>query len=333
MDQGAPVVFGGSSLAMRRFRISLKDGETSGIAFGDPVRPVDVMFLHATGFNAITYQSIIEPLGKLMHVAALDMRGHGRSKLPADPRKLTSWNRFRDDVIQALEKLSPEGAVLGGHSMGATVALLVAGKRPDLVRGLVLVDPVILPRAALRLYNIPFLNMTIPRSTMARNALRRRRKFGSPGEAAEQLRGRGAFRTWRTPFLDDYVVDGVLRQDDGAFQLSCTPEWEAAVFQAHRYRPWKALRRLRKKPVPIIILQAEKESTSGADLDQRVHNIRPDAAVTRVPGTTHFVPMERPYEVRDALKMLFDTMIEGHEPVDYVGAVRRTIDDSVGSMD
>jgi hypothetical protein len=43
--------------------------------------------------------------------------------------------------------------------------------------------------------------------------------------------------------------------------------------------------------------------------------------------------MERPYEVRDALKMLFDTMIEGHEPVDYVGAVRRTIDDSVGSMD
>ena len=317
---------------MRRFRIDLKDGETSGIAFGDPVRPIDVMFLHATGFNAITYQSILEPLGSQMHVAALDMRGHGRSRLPANPKKLKSWNKFRDDVIHVLEKTSPEGAVLGGHSMGATVALLVAGKRPDLVKGLVLVDPVLLRRAALRLYNIPLLNMTIPKSAMSKGALKRRREFGSPGEAAEQLRGRGAFKTWRAPFLDDYVVDGVLRRDDGRFMLSCTPEWEAAVFGAHRYRPWKALRKLRKKRIPIIVLQADKESTSPPDADQRIHDIRPDAAVTKVPGTTHFVPMERPYVVRDALKMLYEAMIEGHKLVDYVGAVRRTIDDSIGIM-
>ena len=75
---------------MRRFRLDLKDGETSGIAFGDPVRPVDVLFLHATGFNAVCYQSILEPLGGQMHAAALDIRGHGRSRLPANPRKLHS---------------------------------------------------------------------------------------------------------------------------------------------------------------------------------------------------------------------------------------------------
>ena len=318
---------------MRRFRIDLKDGETSGIAFGDPVRPIDVLWLHATGFNAITYESILEPLGTQMHAAAVDMRGHGRSKLPANPRKLKSWNKFRDDVIQILEKTAPDGAVLGGHSMGATVALLVAGKRPDLVRGLVLTDPVLLRRGILQLYNIPLLNMFIQKNALSKGALRRRRDFGSPGEAAESLRGRGAFKTWRSPFLDDYVVDGVLRQDDGRYSLSCTPEWESAVFHAHRYRPWGALRRLRKKRIPIIMLQAERESTSPADADQRVHAIRPDAAITKVPGTTHFVPMERPYVVRDALKMLYEAMIEGHTLVDYVGAVRRTIDDSIGFMD
>lgn len=318
---------------MRRFRVDIKDGETSGIAFGDPVRPIDVMWLHATGFNAITYESILEPLGGQMHAAALDLRGHGRSKLPANPRKLKSWNKFRDDVIQVLEKTAPEGAVLGGHSMGATVALLVAGKRPDLVRGLVLTDPVLLKKRLLRLYNIPLVNLFIQKNALAKGALKRRRQFGSPGEAAESLRGRGAFKTWRTPFLDDYVVDGVLRQDTGQYELSCTPEWESAVFDAHRYRPWAALRRLRKKRIPIIVLQAEKESTSPPDADQRIHNIRPDAAITKVPGTTHFVPMERPYVVRDALKMLYEAMIEGHTLVDYVGAVRRTIDDSVGIMD
>jgi len=318
---------------MRRFRVELKDGEAAGIAFGDPVRPIDVLFLHATGFNAITYQSILEPLGARMHAAAVDLRGHGRSRLPANPRKLKSWNKFRDDVIQILEKTAPEGAVLGGHSMGATVALLVAGRRPDLVKGLVLVDPVLMRRTIYRMYNIPLFNMLIQKNALAKGALRRRRDFGSPAEAADQLRGRGAFKTWRTPFLDDYVVDGVLRQDNGNYSLSCTPEWESAVFGAHRYRPWAAVRRLRKKRIPIVLLQAEKESTSSPDTDQRIHNIRPDAAVTRVPGTTHFIPMERPYVVRDALEMLYRAMIEGHQLVDYVGAVRRTIDDSVGIMD
>ena len=65
---------------MRRFRINIKDGEVAGIAFGDPVRPIDVLFLHATGFNAITYQSILEPLGVQMHAAAIDLRGHGRDR-------------------------------------------------------------------------------------------------------------------------------------------------------------------------------------------------------------------------------------------------------------
>lgn len=317
---------------MRRFRVDTKDGETAGIAFGDPVRPVEVLFLHATGFNAVTYQSLLEPLGGQMHVAAIDLRGHGRTKLPARPGRMKSWNRFRDDVIQVLEKVSPKGAVLGGHSMGATVALLVAARRPDLVRGLVLAEPVLMKKSIYRAYNTPLLNLTIRKNALSKGALRRRSDFASPAEAAEQLRGRGAFKTWRQPFLDDYVVDGVLRQDDGRYSLACTPQYESAVFAAHRYRPWGAFRRLRRKRIPIIVLQADKESTAQPDTDTRVHAVRPDAAVTKVPGTTHFLPMERPYVVRDALKLLFEATVEGAGAVDYVGAVRRTIDDSVGIM-
>jgi hypothetical protein len=36
--------------------------------------------------------------------------------------------------------------------------------------------------------------------------------------------------------------------------------------------------------------------------------------------------------VRDALKLLYEATIEGAQGVDYVGAVRRTIDDTVGIM-
>ena len=55
----------------------------AGIEFGDPIKPYAAVWLHATGFNAMTYQSILAPLGLRARVAALDMRGHGRSTLPA----------------------------------------------------------------------------------------------------------------------------------------------------------------------------------------------------------------------------------------------------------
>jgi len=320
-------------MQMRRFRFDMQDGQMAGISFGDAARQVEVLFLHATGFNAITYQSLLQPLGSLAHCAALDLRGHGRSTLYAKPALMKSWNRFRDDVIQFLEKEAPRGAVLGGHSMGATVALLVAGRRPDLVKGLVLTDPVLLKPEFYRWFNLPLLGELTPKTPLARQAIRRRRDFESPGEAAEFLRGRGAFKTWRNPFLDDYVIDGVLRQDNGAFALACTPEWEAAVFTAHRYLPWSALAKLRRRRMPIVVLQAEKGSTSRPDTDARFHAVRPDSAVTHVPGTTHFIPMERPYVVRDALRLLYEATIDGAESLDYVGAVRRTINDSIGVMD
>ncbi|MDZ4761303.1 MAG: alpha/beta hydrolase [Alphaproteobacteria bacterium] len=317
---------------MRRFRVTIRDGEIAGIAFGDPVKPIEVLFLHATGFNAITYQSLLEPLGGQAHCAALDFRGHGRTKLPARSSGMKSWNRFRDDVIQFLEQTSPGGAVIGGHSMGATVALLVAARRPDLVKGLVLTDPVLLKPQFYRFLHIPLFSALASRNALSRQALKRRRAFSSPGEAADNLRGRGAFKTWRAPFLDDFVIDGVLRQDNGGFALACQPEWEAAVFAAHRIRPWTAIRKLRKKRMPIIVLQADRDSTAQGDTDARIHAVRPDAAVTRVPGTTHFIPMERPYVVRDALRLLYEATIEGAETLDYVGAVRRTINDSIGVM-
>lgn len=314
---------------MRRFRVRIKDGEMAGIAFGDPTRPFEIVFLHATGFNGITYHSLLEPLGPQAHLAALDLRGHGRTTLPANPRRLRSWSRYRDDVIQVLEQNAPHGAILGGHSMGATVALAVAGKRPELVRGLVLADPVLRGRRS------PWAMLTQRNAggkALAKGALRRRNAFVSPSEAVELLQGRGAFRTWRTPFLEDYAIDGVLRQEDGGYALACAPAWEAATFRCYGLDPWGAVRRLRRKRIPIILLQAEKESTAGPDTDQRIHAVRPDAAVTRVPGTTHFLPMERPYVVRDALRLLFEATLETGAPMDYVGAVRRTINEGIGVM-
>lgn len=318
---------------MRRFRRDLLDGEMAGIEFGDPAKMVGLVWLHATGFNAITYQSILAPLGFRTRIVALDQRGHGRTTLPADPRKLKSWATYRDDVIAWLEKNAPQGVVLGGHSMGGCVALLVAGKRPDLVKGLVLVDPVILaPRLYRWFHLIPFFAaIGGSGSGMARQARRRRAQFESPAQAREKYEGRGAFRTWREPFLDDYLLDALVRIDDNPhdsdeqiWELACKPAWEAATFNAQRNRPWAALSKVKKKGIPIMVMQAEQNSVISAKVASRLLRKHPRMTMKLKRGATHFLPMEAPYDVREELSAYISRLVEGFSAAEE-GPVRRTL--------
>ncbi|KCZ92891.1 alpha/beta fold hydrolase [Hyphomonas johnsonii] len=318
---------------MRRIRSELKaGGEIAGIEFGDPIKPYAAIWLHATGFNAMTYQSLLAPLGLRARVAALDMRGHGRSTLPARPGGLASWARFRDDIIEWLDKEAPQGVVLGGHSMGGCVALLVAGKRPDLVKGLVLADPVILSR---RIYFwnhvLPLVSSLISRNHMAKRARKRKPVFKSFRDALESYTGRGAFSTWREPFLADYLLDGIERVDSGSaddaeqtWRLLCEPKWEAAVFAAQRNRPWGAMRKVKKKRIPISVLRPNSDSVISGKVRAKLIQLNPNMVMKQVRGTSHFLPMEAPYEVRDQLSAFIARLVEGFT-VEEDGPVVRSL--------
>ncbi len=322
---------------LRRIRYETPAGEHAALEFGDPVRELSCLFLHATGFNAMTYQSIMAPLGLRARVAALDIRGHGRTTLPASPA-LASWNPFRDDVIDWIEKHAPQGLVLGGHSMGGCVALLVAGKRPDLVRGLVLADPVILsPRSYRAFHLVPFSHRTFGQNRLSRGARKRRPSFGSAAEARQSYEGRGAFRTWREPFLDDYLLDGLKRTDDNppgspeqVWSLACATEFEAAIFSAQKNRPWQALRRVRKAKIPLTILRGEKDSVLSGAVEQRIVSRYPNAVVKTIRGTSHFLPMEAPYALREELSEFLARLVEGFTAADE-GPVRHSLGSAEGT--
>lgn len=316
---------------LRRIRHAYDGGEFSGIEFGDPVQKVSALFIHATGFNAMTYQSLLAPLGLRARLVAMDMRGHGRSTMPARTN-IASWKHYRDDVIKWIETHAPQGLVLSGHSMGGCVALLVAGKRPDLVKGLVLVDPVILsPRLYRFNHLVPFSRLFMRRQKMAQTARRRRADYASIAEAKASYEGRGAFATWREPFLDDYLLDGFDRSDQNAYDsqeqtwsLLCKPAMEAATFAAQRNRPWGALRKVKKARMPLIVLRPEKGAVLADNEARRLLHKYPDAIVKTIRGTTHFLPMEAPYAVRDEISAMVSLLIEGFAMGDE-GPVRRSL--------
>lgn len=285
----------------RRLSFDLPGGRMAGIAFGAETPNPDIVFMHATGFNARTYRALLAPLGERFHVWALDARGHGRSTLPARTFGYASWRRHREDLIAVLEKHCTAPVTLAGHSMGATVSLLVAGKRNDLVAGLALLEPVILPASAYAFTELPgaplIQRMIFP---LARGAAKRRDKFASREEAMAAFTGRGVFKTFPPEAIADYVADGLVEDDKGGgFRLACRPNYEAATYCAQRHDPWGALRRVTD---PLVLLRAERNSTISEAAAHRFAAIKADARIATVEGAGHMLPIERSDRARSAIE-------------------------------
>ncbi len=254
------------------------------LEFGDPADPVDLIFLHANGFNALTYRAILEPLADRAHILAVDMRGHGLSTLETRTEDRRSWLDLRDDLLAFLEVMDIADVVLAGHSMGGAVSIFAAADAPRRVRRLTLLDPVMVPRRD------PSGVPDIP-SPLVAGALKRRAVFPSRQAALETYRGRSAFKTWLDEMLVDYVTDGFLDLPTGEVALACRPEWEASSFAAQDQDVWGAVPRTL---CPIAILRAEIESTCRLEGVTQALPADGRISIETIAGAGHFLPMERP---------------------------------------
>ena len=84
----------------------------------------------------------------------------------------------------------------------------------------------------------------------------------------------------------------------GAVELACAPVWEASNYAAQAHDSWGALAAYTG---PVRILAAETGSTCREPPGFDIEALPPKISLTRVPGTTHFLPMERPDLVTNAL--------------------------------
>lgn len=274
-------------------------GEMAVLEFGPSDRSIDVIFVHANGFNGQTYRALMAPLSAGLRVMTVDQRGHGSSRLAADPDHRRSWVDLRDDLLALLTALDQGPVVLAGHSMGGTVCLLAAAEAPEAVRGLVLLDPVIMPRAMTLYARLPWTSGALwKRLPIARVASRRRAVFESCEAAFTAYRGRGVFKTWPETMLADYVGGGFKNRDDGKVELACAPAWEASNYAAQAHDPWRAMGRLR---CPARILRAERGSTARVGDAIRLARRYPWVRAETVAGTSHFLPMERLDLAREAI--------------------------------
>lgn len=258
-----------------------------------PAAPL-VHFAHATGMCAALYRPLLDLLAPHVNVVASDSRGHGATRLAADPAAMTSWATYSDDLGALLAVLPvPPVLILAGHSMGATVSMELAVTMPARVRAVVMAEPAFVPFAAAADWDT-----TRPGANpMAEQAIRRRAVWPSRDAVRAAYAGRGVFASWPAGALDDYLDGGLRDCDDGQVELACAPAWEAATFAAVSPRLEAAVTGWRGG---LSLLHGTERSTVHAG-DAAAIAARPGATVTRFDGVDHFLPLHRPAELAAAI--------------------------------
>eukprot|EP01121_Diplochlamys_sp_Union-15-3_P002981 TRINITY_DN12814_c0_g1_i2.p1 TRINITY_DN12814_c0_g1~~TRINITY_DN12814_c0_g1_i2.p1 ORF type:complete len:332 (-),score=37.83 TRINITY_DN12814_c0_g1_i2:139-1134(-) len=130
-----------SNLKPKEIILNLRNGlRVAAKTWGPPQSSTQILALHGWLDNAGTYDSLAPLLAaENIYMVCIDFLGHGKSPhLPIHSEYFAVTHVLT--VIQIIESLGWKSFHLMGHSMGASVACVVAGTIPSQVKNLILFD-------------------------------------------------------------------------------------------------------------------------------------------------------------------------------------------------
>lgn len=236
-----------------------------------------VVVLHGLMGSSENWRNVRAALADRYRVICLDLPNHGRS--PHAPR--TELGSMGDDVAETLRALGIQGRVsVIGHSLGGKVAMQLASDRPELVRGLVVVD--ISPRA---IQPVHLFVLRACQQLDLKAAARRSDLDAALGQSVPQAETRefllknvvrdaaGVF-AWRVPL--QYLIDNYRAVSDAAPLLA--PYAGPALFVAGETSPF----RLRNDEELIRGWFPAARFVTVAGAGHLVHTDRPDVFAAEV---------------------------------------------------
>lgn len=246
-----------------------------------------LVFAHGLTSTHRNIAGIAAALNGAMNVVAPDLLGRGLSSRPlAGSYGMQAHGR---DVLELMDALEIERAILSGHSMGAYVATAVAVAAPDRVAGLVLLDGgvFITPPP-----DAPPIDPDALKQTLIGPVFERmRRTFASVEEYTELWKSMPYFPEWG-PIVEQYMLYDLGRRG-GGFASKCseeaaTEDWRELLTDA------EIARRLERVGCPVLAVGAEFGLVPGTlsvlmeePHVERLRHFVSDVEFVQVPGTTH----------------------------------------------
>jgi pimeloyl-ACP methyl ester carboxylesterase len=277
-----------SRILAGRVRLNIMD-------WGSSADEPPILFLH--GFTANSLASV--PLGKLLagrrRLIAPDLRGRGRSDMPAGEYGI---HTHCNDLIGLMDKLGIERFVVAGHSFGATLAVFLAAQAPHRVAGLILYDGGAVPSKQ---------SMTVLDAYY--NSLQYR--YPSAEAYVDRFRTTPLYQPW-TSELEQLVRSNLVQEPDGTF-IRRVPRYVVdADRRSESQNIWQQLPELYKViECPVLILRAGHGVMGREDQvlsDYVIAIMRqgmPRARVVTVDPAGHTSLLTIPYAERDEAILQF----------------------------
>jgi pimeloyl-ACP methyl ester carboxylesterase len=223
--------------------------------------PPTVVAMHGWGRSGRDFTLVVEGLDAL----SIHLPGFGITPEPAEP-----WgsDRYADEVADALSGMPP--VILLGHSFGGRVAVRLAARHPELVRGIVLTG-------------VPLLRLTpAPQPSFTYRTVRLLAKVGLVSkaqlEAQKQRRGSADYRAASGVMRDILVkVIGEDYRDD-----------------------------LAKISVPVRMVWGELDTAAPSDAGLAASTLVASASFRSIPGAGHLLEGDLRTAVRDELLALIE---------------------------
>ncbi|MCH2169339.1 alpha/beta hydrolase [Myxococcota bacterium] len=256
---------------------------------------VPMLLLHGFGNEAHLWDDFAPKVAPHYRVLALDQRGHGDSD--HDPESRYDVHSMVEDVEALTRALDIDRLVIIGFSMGGRVATLFAGRHPERMAGLVIVDigPEVDPRGTTRI-----------RGEIEED---RSPRFASIEEYAAQLSLH--YPAGQRDALLRMARYGLKPCNDGMFELKIDPALRgvgvtaddptqaAEHEQAQSREMWDALARI---PCPTLVIRgAASDILSPEVADRMVDEVLQNGQLAIVPQAAHSVATDNPAEFTQAV--------------------------------
>ena len=267
----------------------------------DPGTPPAV-FVHGLNGSSLNFTAIGVLLADTVRGVAMDLPGFGHT----EPGRATWGLAEHGDLVERfLDAEFDQPVHLVGNSMGGSIVVRLAAKRPDLVRTLTLISPA-LPDQRPRAVAAYFGALSIPRlgpAIMRRNAqlpFERRMKLGLSMVF-------GDHRSLPPDLIEAYEEE-LRRRDTQPWVADSVLAGARSIVAATVARPGRSLwADAARIECPVLLVYGGRDRLVPARIRNRAQAGFPDARLLYLPDSGHVAQIEHPLEVATAFRQLLRT--------------------------
>ncbi|MAD46747.1 MAG: alpha/beta hydrolase [Oceanospirillaceae bacterium] len=254
-------------------------------------------FSHANGFPGGSYRKMLSSLQADYNVQVIDRLAHN----PVYP-VTDNWAHLCDELIHFFEREYQQPVIAAGHSLGGLLSLMVAQRRPDLVKAIIMLDSPALTRLqanGLRLAK--WLGM-VDRITPGGRSDGRRAVWADRNEAFEYFRGKTLMKRFDPDCLRDYVEAGTEPCEEGV-RLRFDPATELQIYRTIPHN----IRAVQPLSVPGLAIGGS-ESKVYRRVNGALMHSRLGMTVRWLPGS-HMFPLEYPEKTAGLIRQWLETYL------------------------